>query len=86
MSNKYKLHRMRDGTHICVKDMTDSHLKATIRLLERKAIEGVVVRSGGGSCAEDFWYDEELLFGQDALDKLNFQAYIDEFKRRQTEG
>lgn len=78
-----RIHRTRDGVKIRLCDMTDAHLIATIRLLERKAKKGVVCRSGGGSCAEDIWYDEELLEGEEALSYLGYFDYLKELKRRQ---
>jgi hypothetical protein len=62
--------------------MADDHLAATIRWMERKAREGVTVRSGGGTCAEDMFYDEEVLFGADALERLEYAAYVQERTRR----
>lgn len=62
--------------------MDDKHLINTIRLLRRKAIAGVTIRRGGGTCAEDIWYDEETVFGKKALGKLNYYAYVKEAARR----
>ena len=77
-----KIHTTKDGTKIKLCDMTDSHLAATIRLFERRAKEGVTVRMGGGSCAEDMWYDEDTLYGDEALEELGYSDYIKERDRR----
>lgn len=77
-----KVHITRDGTKIKLCDMTDAHLAATIRLIERKANEGIVVRYGGGTCADDIWYDEEYLRGEDALKYMDHAKYIEERDRR----
>lgn len=74
-----KIHTTKDGTKIKLRDMTDSHLAATIRMLERKASEGITVRMGGGSCPDEFWYEEYHLTGKAALE---YAAYVKERNRR----
>jgi len=73
-----KVHTTKDGKKIRLCDMTDDHLSATIRLFERRAEEGVTVRMGGGCCAEDIWYDEDTLYGDDALEQLGYADYVKE--------
>jgi hypothetical protein len=77
-----KVHTTKDGKKIKLCNMTDDHLQATISLLERKAEEGVTVRMGGGSCAEDMWYDEDTLYGNEALERLGYVEYVKERNRR----
>lgn len=77
-----RTHTTKDGKKIKLRDMTDSHLAATIRLFERRAKEGVTVRMGGGSCAEDIWYDEDTLYDDEALEQLGYSDYIKERNRR----
>ena len=79
-----KTHTTRDGRKIKLCDMTDAHLEATISLIERRAENGLIVRYGGGSCAEDMWYDEDNLQGKDALDYLDYDEYIAERNKRKT--
>ena len=80
-----KVHITKDGKKIKLCDMTDSHLAATISLFERLAKEGVTVRiGGGGSCAEDMWYDEYTLYGEEALERLGYANYVKERDRRIT--
>jgi len=78
----YNMHKQKDGSLIAIKDMTDSHLINTAKMLRRKAKEGIVIRRGGGSCAEDMWYDEDHLYGSDALREINFYTYKSECDRR----
>ena len=62
--------------------MSDLHLANIIRGIEKKAAEGVLARRGGGWDIEDYWYDEEELFGVDALEYLNYSEYVGERERR----
>lgn len=74
-----RIHTTKDGKKI---KLTGSHLAATIRMLERKASEGITVCMGGGSCPDEFWYDEERLEGKDALEHMGYAAYVKERNRR----
>lgn len=75
-------HRTKDGRIMLISEMSDSHLLATIRLIERKANTGVVVRNGGGSCPDDFWYEKETVYGKCAKDVLNYSQYTKEASKR----
>ena len=77
-----KLHKTKQGSQIEISDMTDDHLKATIRLIENKSKKGVKVQVGGGNCAEDIWYDEEFIYGKDVLDKMRYSDYVNEYNSR----
>ena len=77
------MHYTRDGDATKIADMGDQHLQNTIHLLERRAKEGVIVRTGGaGVSADEYWYDEEIVYGEDALDVLNYSEYVTELQRR----
>lgn len=76
------VHVTKDGREMRLEDLSDLHLANIIRRIEKKAAEGVLVRSGGGWDIEDYWYDEEKLFGVDALEYLNYSEYIGERERR----
>jgi len=77
-----RIHTTKDGAKIKLCDMTDSHLAATIRMMERKASEGITVRMGGGSCPDDFWYDENRIEGKTALEHMGYVDYVKERDRR----
>lgn len=77
-----KFHKTKDGKKIKLTDLETSHLENIIKWIERKAKEGLTVRMGGGSCAEDMWYDEETYYGEEAKRQLNFLDYKAELERR----
>jgi hypothetical protein len=77
------IHKDKTGKETPIKDLGTSHLANIIRYHKRLAREGLTVRYGGGSCAEDMWYDEDTLYGQDALNRLKTAEYIAELSSRQ---
>jgi hypothetical protein len=77
-----KFHKTKDGKKIKLADLELSHLENIIKWIERKAKEGLTVKMGGGSTAEDMWYDEETYFGEKAKKQLNFYDYKSELKSR----
>ena len=79
-----KFHITKDGKKTKLEDLETSHLENIIKLIERKSVEGFVRKSGGGSCAEDMWYEEETIFGSDVKRELNFYDYQNELNKRKT--
>ncbi len=77
-----KFHKTKDGKKIKLADLETSHLENILKCIERKAKEGFTVKMGGGSCAEDMWYDEETYYGEEAKNQLNFSDYKAELERR----
>lgn len=75
-------HTTRDGQRIPISEMGDRHLLNTIALIERKARKGIVVRYGGGSWPDDYWYDEDHLARESALEYLNHGKYLKEARHR----
>jgi capsule polysaccharide export protein KpsE/RkpR len=75
-------HKTKDGRKIKLSQLETEHLRNIITRIERVARQGLLVRSGGGSCSEDIWYDEEIIRGKEALEKLNYDVYIKELYRR----
>jgi len=75
-------HKDKHGNETPLKDLETSHLKNIIRWHNRIAEEGLTLRYGGGSCAEDIWYDEDVLYGKEALDHLKTSEYIAELSSR----
>ena len=83
MANKF-MHTTKNGDQIDLSKLEDSHLQNIINLMQRKAKEGIVVRYGGGSSADDIWYDEDHLYGEEALAKMHYGEYVAEQERRRT--
>ena len=79
-----KFHKTKDGKKILLSDLELSHLENIINLIERKSIERYTSRSGGGSGAEDMWYDEDTYYGEEAKRELNFYDYMSELNRRRS--
>lgn len=77
-----EMHTTRDGTRMRIADMDDRHLLNTTRMLERVAEQGVLKMMGGGDSPENFWYDEEVVYGSEALEALGYDAYVTEARRR----
>lgn len=78
-----KYHQTADGTYIPIKDLTDIHLSNIIKMIERKAKEGMTVGTGGGhGDYEEMWADFEDIEGEDVLDHLNYDVYKKEQRRR----
>ena len=77
-----KYHVTKEGKKIKLTDLELSHLENILKWIERRAKEGLTVRMGGGSCAEDMWYDEKTYYGEEAKSQLNFSDYNAEFERR----
>ena len=78
-------HTTNDGREIKLSDLQEGHLDNIIRWIERKAQEGVYVRSGSGWDPDSFWMDEELYKGEQALRYLKYDMYLQEKSKRQNE-
>ena len=78
-----KYHKTKAGKKIKLVDLELSHLKTIIKRIDKKAIEGLTVRMGGGSTAEDMYYDEDVYYGEEVRKELNYYHYIAELNRRE---
>lgn len=73
-----------NGKSTAIKDLTTPHLKNIIAMLKRAAKRGVELESGAfgwDSCEMD--YNCDVVYGRDALDAMNYQAYVDELTSRE---
>lgn len=80
--NNEWVHTTKDGKEIPLSAMESSHIQNTIRIIERKAEEGITIEQGGGSGPDDFWYDKETLHGKEAREYLKHSVYVEELYRR----
>jgi methylmalonyl-CoA mutase cobalamin-binding subunit len=78
-----KYHTTKSGKKILLSDLELSHLKNIIKLIEKKAKEGLKIIMGGGSIYEgDIWYDEETYYGEKCKNELGYYFYVKELKSR----
>lgn len=78
-----KFHKTKLGDKIPLCDLELNHLENIINWIEKKSIDGLkVCFGGGGNYAEDMWYDEDILYGKEAKEELNYKDYILELKSR----
>lgn len=76
-------HETADGKFILLKDLTDDHLANILKMIERKAKEGVTIITGGGhGDYEEMWADVETLHDDEVLDHFNYAKYKKEQSRR----
>lgn len=65
------LHTTRNGTLIPIPQLSDAHLANILKLIEKKARMGILVEAG------------VHLYGEEALARMNYQAYLNEWQQRQ---
>lgn len=87
------IHKCKDGRLVClnyhnpygrdIPKMEDSHLLNTIAYIKKRAKEGVTIGLGGmGVDIEEMWYDEDIVYGKEAKEYLNYKAYKNEAIKR----
>ena len=76
------VHKTKDGKHMLISEMTDSHLLNTITLFNKMVDEGMSYCVGGGFDASDMWMEEIHLTGEEAREELNLDRYEKEAKKR----
>ena len=81
MLNSNGEHVTRDGCEIRLCDLTHTHLCNIINYIEKRSRDGfyVAMRSGW---PDSMCYEEDYVKGDEALSVLNYDAYINELKRR----
>ena len=75
------MHRTRDGKLIPISQMTNAHLRSVIKLIDRKAKEGVE-RVTGDMFGRDQECEVDEIFGYDVRRFMGRAAYAAELKRR----
>ena len=79
------LHIDRNGNKIKISDLKTEHLQNIIAFINRQSINGLLIRHGGGCTADDFWYDEEEIYGKEVLEYMNYHIYKQELEKRHKE-
>lgn len=80
---KVEYHETAAGDLIKIMDLTDDHLANIIKMIERKAKEGIdVVYGGGHGDYDEMWGDVEHLHGEEVLDHFDYKKYKKEQRRR----
>jgi hypothetical protein len=72
----------KDGKEIPYNKLEDGHLLNILRLIERKAKDGLSCQAGGGFDIDDMWYDEWVEFGQDVYYRFDYEGLLKEAKKR----
>ena len=86
MLNSNGEHVTRYGEIIPLKDIRLNHLINIINYIERRAKEGIcVVSASYGVDMMDMDFIEEVFRGQNALDIMNYDTYVNELNRRKGE-
>ena len=75
-------HITKDGRKIELCDLDTEHLENILRLIKKRAKEGIKVTYGGGFDADEMWYDETILTGKKARKKLGYYHYRKELLKR----
>ena len=83
MLNSNGEHVTKDGKTVPLKDIGLNHLINIIEYIERRAEEGVcVVSECYGVDMMDMDFNEEVFCGQNALKRMDYDAYVNELNRR----
>ena len=77
-----KYHITKDNRKILLKDLESSHILNILKWIKKQAITGLTIKYGGGSTAEDIWYEEETIYGEKVLNHLHYNDYKTELNKR----
>ena len=73
---------MKKWNGIPYKKLELSHLQNIIKWIEKRAKDGWIVRNGGGTCPDDFWYDEEEISGDEVKEYFGYETLKEELNAR----
>lgn len=78
------MHKTKDGREIPLNKIEDRHLINIIAYIKKRAQAGIPINlfayDGGGEFGP--YYDEDIIYGEEAEDYLNLKKYREELKRR----
>ena len=80
--SRMKYWKTKESGKIAYNKLENSHLMNILDWIKRKAKNGLLIGRGGGNCPDDFWYDEETIYGDEVLERYDYQELVEEFKRR----
>ena len=64
----------KDGVTKDIRELKTSHLENIIRLLKKR--NGTYMTYGGGTDAEDMWFDEELVNLDEDIEKIELELRL----------
>lgn len=71
--------KTKEGKLIPYNEIEDSHLLNILGYIQRYAVNGLREVFGGVSeDSEDYWMDDEIIFGQDVLDHFDYDTLYKE--------
>lgn len=77
------VHIDKQGNEHKLSEMPVEHIMNIMRFIEEKARQGLLIRQGGRSiCDDDRWYEEDMIYGDDVKERLNYYSFENEIKRR----
>ena len=79
MSKKWET---KSGDYILYSDLKNNHLLSILKYVEKRAKDGMTLKSGGGHYLDDLWYDETEIKGKEVLDYYGYKGLIEEVKKR----
>jgi len=76
-------HIPKSGKKVKISEMSNEHLKNIINLIYKRAKSGMtIVVMSGSPYNDDYFYDEEIIFGEDVFERMNFKEYYKEALKR----
>lgn len=77
-------HRTKDGKEVPLNKLEDQHLRNIIAYIKKRAQAGITINLFAYDDGGEFgpYYDEDIIYGEEAEDYLNLKEYRKELKRR----
>lgn len=71
-----------NGDEIKYNKLEDSHLLNILKWIENKAEKGILIQSGGGFDAEDMWFEEDEIEGDEVFERYDYEGLKKEALKR----
>lgn len=72
----------REGDEIPYKKLTNKHLANIIRWIDRRAADGMTMTEGGGVDADDIWFFDYTIEGDEVREYFDYKGLMREAKKR----